>query len=117
MTLIGIGLGLAFAAMPNLIVQAVPHAQTGAATAINTIARVVGGAVGIQICATIVAQHISGPLRLPAERGFVIAFWLCAAGSLGACVIAMFVPGRGPRAPGRRVQTAVSSRSETILAP
>ncbi len=115
--LIGIGSGLAFAAMPNLIVKAVPHAQTGAATAINTIARVVGGAVGIQICATIVAQHISGPLGLPAERGFVIAFWLCAAGSLGACFVAMFVPGRAPRAPAGPAQTAGSSRSETILAP
>ena len=46
MGIVGIGLGLGFAALPNLIVTAVPQEQTGAATGINTIMRVLGGAVG-----------------------------------------------------------------------
>ena len=38
-TLLGIGIGLAFAALANLIVEAVPPDQTGVATGVNTIAR------------------------------------------------------------------------------
>ena len=53
--LLGIGIGLAFAAMANLIVEAVPPDQTGVATGVNTITRTIGGAFGGQIVATIIA--------------------------------------------------------------
>ena len=42
--LLGAGIGLAFAAMANLIVDAVPAEQTGVATGVNTIMRTIGGA-------------------------------------------------------------------------
>jgi MFS family permease len=53
--LLGLGIGLAFAAMANLIVQAVPPHQTGVATGMNTVARTVGGAFGAQITAALLA--------------------------------------------------------------
>ena len=53
--LLGVGIGLAFAAMANLIVQAVDVDETGVATGMNTVARTVGGAVGGQLAATFVA--------------------------------------------------------------
>ncbi len=92
-TLFGIGMGLAYAAMPNIIVEAVPSAQTGEATAINTIMRVVGGAIGIQACGTLVAQNTSA-LGIPTNHGFQLAFWLCTASLVGATVVACLVPGR-----------------------
>lgn len=98
MAIVGIGLGLGFAALPNLIVRAVPHEQTGAATGINTIMRVLGGALGIQICATIVAQH-AARTGLALESGFAASFWVCAAGLAGASTIAVLVPGRRQGAP------------------
>lgn len=93
MGLLGAGIGLAFAAMPNLIVQAVPPAQTGVATGMNTVMRSIGGAVGGQIAATIVAGHLTSQ-GMPAEHGYVLAFTL-SFGFLAVCVIAsLLVPGR-----------------------
>ena len=51
--LIGIGIGLAFAAMANLVVEAVRQDQTGVATGINTIMRSIGGSIGAQVAAAI----------------------------------------------------------------
>ena len=60
--LLGIGIGLAFAALGNLIVQAVPPGQTGVASGMNTVLRTLGGALGGQIAATFVAaQHRARP--------------------------------------------------------
>src|SRR5439155_15736983 len=40
--LLGVGIGLAFAAMPNLIVQNVRQEQTGVATGMNAVTRTLG---------------------------------------------------------------------------
>ena len=45
-TLLGVGLGLAFSAMSNLIVQAVPPSQTGVASGMNANIRTIGGRSG-----------------------------------------------------------------------
>ncbi|HKA95820.1 MAG TPA: hypothetical protein VKD66_06100 [Streptosporangiaceae bacterium] len=42
-TLLGVGIGLAFAALGNLIVQAVPAHQAGVASGMNTVLRTLGG--------------------------------------------------------------------------
>ena len=92
--LLGIGIGLAFAAMANLIVEAVPPDQTGVATGVNTITRTVGGAFGGQIVASIIA----GPGG-PTESSFVLAFTVIA-GSLVLSILAALAiprPGRGAR--------------------
>ena len=56
--LLGIGIGLAFAAMANLTVEAVPTNMTGIASAINAIMRQIGGAIGAQVSAAIVSAHL-----------------------------------------------------------
>jgi MFS family permease len=93
MALVGVGVGVAYAALPNLIIGAVPPEQTGAATAINTIVRAVGGAFGVQVCTTLIAQD-AGRHGLPALGGFIAGFWICAAGLLGAAAIAIAIPKR-----------------------
>jgi MFS family permease len=92
-TLLGLGIGFAFAAMANLIVEAVPQDQTGVATGINTIARTIGGALGAQISATILAGHLltSG---YPAESGYTAAFAMSAAGVLAAFLVGLAIPAR-----------------------
>jgi MFS family permease len=102
MGIVGVGMGLGFAALPTLIVAAVPAEQTGAATGINTIMRVIGGALGIQICATIVARQ-TGPGGLPLESGFATAFWVCAAALAGASVVAALVPRRQKAPAGQAI--------------
>ena len=106
--LTGAGIGLAFASMATLIVEAVPQSQTGVATGMNTIMRSIGGALGAQIAASIVGAHAD-------ESHFVAAF-LVSAGGLALAFIAALVIPRPPgrlRVPhgARRVGEPVASRS------
>jgi EmrB/QacA subfamily drug resistance transporter len=90
--LLGVGIGLAFAALGNLIVQAVPPQQTGVATGMNTVLRTLGGALGGQLAATFVAgDMVHG---LPALTGFTRTFAMSAA-FLVCCVVAgLLIPAR-----------------------
>jgi EmrB/QacA subfamily drug resistance transporter len=95
--LLGVGIGLAFAAMANLIVQAVPATQTGVATGVNTITRTVGGAFGGQIVATIIAN--SAVAGQPTEHGFTVAFTVIAALLVIAVLTGLGIPQPGQRDP------------------
>ena len=61
-SLLGVGIGLAFAALGNLIVQAVPSHQTGVASGMNTVMRTLGGALGGQLSATFIAENTANGL-------------------------------------------------------
>jgi len=88
--LLGIGIGLAFAALGNLIVQAVPPNQTGVASGMNTVLRTLGGALGGQIAATFVA---ASTLRgLPALTGFTTTFGLAAVFLACCAAVALLIP-------------------------
>jgi MFS family permease len=95
--LLGIGIGLAFSALGNLVVQAVPPQQTGVASGMNTVMRTLGGALGGQVAATFIVNNtVHG---VPTVTGFTDAF-LMATVFLVVCVFAgLLVP--GSRAPGR----------------
>ena len=92
-TLVGVGVGLAFASMANLIVEAVPPGQTGVATGVNTIARTIGGAIGVEIAASILAAHALAN-GLPEKHGYTLTFWTIAAVLLVGVLAAVAVPGR-----------------------
>jgi EmrB/QacA subfamily drug resistance transporter len=93
-TLLGLGIGLAFAALGNLIVQAVSPTQTGVATGMNTVMRTLGGAIGGQIAATFIANNtVHG---LPTVTGFTDSFWLAAAFLVACVVFGSLIPGRRP---------------------
>ncbi len=106
--LTGAGIGLAFASMATLIVDAVPQTQTGIATGMNTIMRSIGGALGAQIAASIVGAHAD-------EAHFVAAFLVSAAGLALAFIAALVIP-RPPREQhvphgAQRLGEPVASRS------
>jgi EmrB/QacA subfamily drug resistance transporter len=90
-TVLGVGMGFAFAAMANLIVRAVPQTQTGEATGMNTIMRTVGGAMGGQIAATIVTGHLAAT-GLPSETGYTTAFMMSAIVAAIGFLAALAVP-------------------------
>lgn len=106
--LLGVGIGLAFAAMANLVVQAVPPTHTGVATGMNTVARSVGGAFGAQVAATfLTASAVAGE---PGIAGYNDAFRMgIVALILGLLVIALH-PGRGAR--GRSARPRVRSAAD-----
>jgi EmrB/QacA subfamily drug resistance transporter len=76
--LMGAGIGFAFAAMANLIVEAVDPTETGVATGMNTIMRTIGGSLGGQISATIVSAHTIAGTQTAVESGYTKAFALSA---------------------------------------
>jgi EmrB/QacA subfamily drug resistance transporter len=98
--LLGVGIGLAFAALGNLIVQAVPNHQTGVASGMNTVMRTLGGALGGQLSATFIAAHIAH--GHPTVTGFSETF-LMATGFLIVCLLA------GVLVPKRRIAEAAAA--------
>jgi len=91
--LLGVGIGLAFAALGNLIVQSVSSHQTGVASGMNTVMRTLGGALGGQLSATFIAAHTAK--GEPAVTGFTLTF-LMATGFLVVCLFAgLLVPRAG----------------------
>jgi EmrB/QacA subfamily drug resistance transporter len=109
--LLGVGIGLAFAALGNIVVQAVPAHQTGVASGMNTVMRTLGGALGGQLAATFIAQNTHD--GVPTVTGFTDTF-LMATGFLALCMLAsLLVPDspRGENVPAGEPQVAgVSSR-------
>jgi EmrB/QacA subfamily drug resistance transporter len=90
-TVLGLAFGLAFAAMSNLVVAAVPQSQTGVASGMNTNIRTVGGAIGSAVIATVVTSSLL-PTGVPTESGYTHGFLLLAITSTAAAVVAVLVP-------------------------
>ncbi|MDT4945874.1 MAG: hypothetical protein QOH14_2607 [Pseudonocardiales bacterium] len=100
MVLMGVAFGLAFSAMSNIIVDAVPASQTGVASGMNANIRTIGGSIGAAAMASILT---SGQLTggLPKESGYTIGFAVLAGLLVLAAVAGSLIPnrhsGRGPR--------------------
>jgi len=91
--LLGIGIGLSFSAMANLIVQNVRQEQTGVATGMNAVTRTLGGAFGGQLAATLLSSNL-GAGGLPASSGFTLSFLMCLIALATALGFAVSVPRR-----------------------
>jgi predicted MFS family arabinose efflux permease len=94
-TLVGAGVGFAFASMANLIVEAVPREQTGVATGMNTVTRTVGGAFGGAATASIIAGTV-GASGYPSAQGYTAAFALCAVALAIGVLTGTLIPQRRP---------------------
>ena len=95
--LLGSGIGLAFAAMPNLIIENVGAAQTGVATGMNTVTRTVGGGFGGAATASLLAGTV-GLSGYPSAHGYTAAFALCAVALAVGVVVGLAIPQRRPEA-------------------
>ena len=89
--LMGIGLGFAFAAMSNIIVESVPSSQTGIASGMNANIRTIGGAIGAAVMGSIVTSG-SAAGGIPHESGYTNGFAFLFIGSAFATVAAVFIP-------------------------
>jgi MFS family permease len=111
--LMSVGFGLVFAAIPNLIVSAVPPAQTGEAIGVNTLVRSVGASLGTQVTAAIIAGTVTAGSPLPTDDGYVAAFVLCAGVAVLAGLLATLIPRAEAPVAGRR---RVARRGEPAYA-
>ncbi len=107
-----VGVGAAFAAIPNLIVGAVDEHETGEATGVNTVMRNIGSAVGAQVAGTIIATHVLAN-GLPENAAFTIALLVSAIGAVIAGLSVLLIPGSRSQQPAaeQREQAPVAARA------
>jgi MFS family permease len=87
----GAGIGLAFAAMSNAIIESVPATHTGEATSVNTIARTIGSSIGTAVIAAVITSNTTSR-GLPTDDAFTLGFWLCAAVAVLGVAAALALP-------------------------
>ena len=95
--LIGVGIGIAYSAMPALILGAVPPSESGAANGLNTLMRSIGTSSSSAVVGVVLARMSipMGGTAVPSESGFRVAFLIAAGAALAGLLIASFLPGRG----------------------
>lgn len=91
----GAGLGLAFGAMPNLVVAAVEERQTGVATGMNANIRTVGGALGSTVTASLVTAGVAAGV-IPGLHGWKVAFGTLAVVAAVTVIASVLVPAAQP---------------------
>ncbi len=97
-SIIGAGIGLAYGAMPALVMGAVPVSETAAANSLNTLMRSIGTSVSSATAGLILARlTISfGPATLPSQNGFRLVLGMGSAAALIALAVAAFLPRHAP---------------------
>src|ERR1700735_2903260 len=101
MVLQGVGFGMAYAAMSNLVVQGVPPEQTGVASGMNANIRTIGGSIGAAVMSSIVTSS-AGAGGLPRESGYTHGFGLLTVAAIAAAICSMLVPSAARALSGTR---------------
>nr|WP_223854052.1 MFS transporter [Microbispora bryophytorum] len=101
-----IGVGLAYGAMPALIMGAVPRSETAAANSFNTLMRSIGTTVSAAVVGVVLSQmtiRLGGHV-LPSEGGFRAGMLIGCATALVAAAVTLALPARAAgRTTGRDV--------------
>jgi MFS family permease len=91
---VGVGVGFSFAAMPMLIMRAVPSHETGASNGINALFRSLGTSAASAVMAAVLAaltlDYRGTPV--PTTAAFDVCFWLGAAAAAAACLLSLLIP-------------------------
>ncbi|TYL45552.1 MFS transporter [Nocardioides sp. BGMRC 2183] len=105
------GVGLAYGAMPALIMGSVPLSETASANSFNTLMRSVGTTVSAAVVGVVLSQMTTdfGGFPLPSENGFRTGLAIGAAMALVAAVVALTIPARASRAAEESIEHEVAS--------
>ncbi|OLT22521.1 hypothetical protein BJF81_01680 [Ornithinimicrobium sp. CNJ-824] len=102
-----VGTAMAFAAMPTLIMRAVPLTETASANGLNTLLRSIGtSSASAMVAAVFAAGMVVTPSgeAAPTFGAYQLVFWSGTAAALGGALIAAFIRRPAPvgeRAPSR----------------
>lgn len=105
MGLAGLGVGCTFAAMPGLVIRAVPATETGSAISVNQVLRTVGYSLGSALTGTVLAGATPHGAALPTGSGYTTAAILGIAIWVVTGIVSAVLPGAG-RQPGVADRTA-----------
>jgi hypothetical protein len=109
MLIVGGGIGLAYAAMPALIMGAVPVHETAAANGLNSLFRSIGTSLSSAIVSVVLAEMTmqAAGQTLPARAGFTVSICIV----IGACLLAVSMTLLIPR------PRSVSRQGDQALGP
>ncbi|MFE3068769.1 MFS transporter [Streptomyces sp. NPDC059247] len=95
------GVGLAYGAMPALIMGAVPQEETASANSFNTLMRSIGTSVSAAVIGVVLAQMTTtlGGHALPSENAFRVAVLIGCGVGLVAAAVAALIPTRPAAGP------------------
>jgi MFS family permease len=90
------GVGIGYAAMPTLILDAVPPSEAASAVGVNALMRSVGTTLAAAVMATVLtsSSHVFSGIAFPTETAFKWCFALGAIAAFVGVAIAAFVPRR-----------------------
>ncbi|MFI9509177.1 MFS transporter [Nocardia sp. NPDC052566] len=88
------GIGLAYAAMPALIMGAVPVTETAAANGLNSLMRSIGTSTSSAVMAVVLAHMTMqlGPYVFPSRDGFHTTFLIATAAAVVAILLTVCIP-------------------------
>ncbi|MFK5583422.1 MFS transporter [Serinicoccus sp. LYQ131] len=110
-----LGTALAFAAMPTLIMRAVPITETASANGLNTLLRSIGTSSASAMVAAVFAASMmttSTGQMAPSLEAYQLIFWAGAGAALGGALIATFI-----RRPQRALADADAQAAGAAGAP
>lgn len=108
MTLLGLGIGLAYSALATMAIEHVDPAETGVASGVNSLVRMLGASISGAVAAAVLAAHVPPSGSLPSVTGYELGFGMTA---IGAAVAAVFAVGFGLL--NRRPATGGAGRAAT----
>ncbi|MFT4306082.1 MAG: MFS transporter [Microbacterium sp.] len=100
-SIVGLGIGLGYAAIPTLIMKAVPGHETAAANGLNTLMRSLGTSIASAAIGAVLAQSAIevGGVAVPTADGFQLSLVFGLVAAIVCCAVASTIP-RPRRAPG-----------------
>lgn len=107
------GVGIAYAAMPALILDNVPKHEASSSVGVNALMRSIGTTVsGAVMAIVLTSQRVptSTGINVPSHESFQLGFLIAAGAAIAAVVLTLLVPRKQP------TQPAASQQSVTIEA-
>jgi EmrB/QacA subfamily drug resistance transporter len=96
----GIGMGMFFAPMANVILSAVKPVEEGKASGANNAVREVGGVFGVAVLASVFTSYGGYQSAEAFNDGLVVATWVGAIVVAGGALAALAIPGRSRETAG-----------------
>ncbi len=96
--LIGVGIAFSFAAMPMIIMRAVPAGKTGVSNGLNALFRSIGSASAAAVMGGVLAAMSrldADGVPHPTAAAFTVCFWIAISAALAATALSIAIP-RGP---------------------
>ncbi len=95
-SIVGVGVGIAYAAMPTLIMHSVPSTETASANGLNSVMRTLGSTVAATVSGLVLAANstVVNGISVSADSGFRTMFVIATAVLLVGVLFALLIPRR-----------------------